>query len=275
MHDPLTVAWNLKIPLFFKRQNTLYKDKRSEWQFYSVGTIWHKDPERGGSDDSCGWFKRGHHGDSEVLEKIVKRFEFDWDRVFQPAKKDHDPEDGLYTGKTYFCGLFKPSGDPHFSASAITLNLFFIATGEYFKSDGLTNWKKSRVFMQKNLFDILMFAENPTDSLFDGITRKFEKGCGEEYGDRARTERIRRMASCIYGWILRREQKWWQHPRWHIHHWRLQIHILQQLNRFLFARCHKCGRGFKWGESVIGSWSGNAIWHDRCDESNKPSPCLT
>jgi hypothetical protein len=257
MHDPLTVAFNVKIPLPWKT-TTFWKDKRKEWASYQIATIWHKDPEKDHTDDSCGWFKRARHGDKAVLEKIVKRFEFDWDRVF---KSD--------SGKVYHCGYFYPEDDgagmPNMGVSAIVLNLFFMAAGEYFESTGQTNWKKARRWMQNNLFDILMFAENPTDSLRDGVVRKW----GTESN---RDERIRNMASEIYGWILRREQCWWRHPRWHIHHWRIQVPFFQLLNRWLFVRCSKCKGRFKWKESVCGSWSGNDIWHERCQsEIQKPS----
>lgn len=266
MHDPLTVAFDIRIPLPWK-EKSLLKSEGMVWSKYHLATIWHKDPETDGTDDSCGWFKRARHGDKEVLEKIVKRFEFDWDRVFQPSKDDHDPEDGEFISKVYYCGLFKPSGDPHFSVSAIALNLFLLAAMEHFKSDGRTNWKRAKKFVRKHLLDILLFSENPTDSLFDGITRKFEKGCGEEYGTRAREERIRSMASCIYAWILRAEQPWYRHARWHIHHWRIQIHPIMDVWRWLTRRCCKCGKGFKFRESPIGDWHGTRIWHDRCDET--------
>ena len=37
---------------------------------------------------------------------------------------------------------------------------------------------------------------------------------------------------------------WYRHPRWHIHHWKLQIHPWQRLHRWLFVRCAHCGRRF-------------------------------
>lgn len=254
MHDPLTVAFDIRIPIPWKVANTIYRDKRKEWASYHLATIWHKDPEKDGSDDSCGWFKRARHGNKAVLEKIVKRFEWDWDRVFVA-------DEGK--GRRYFCGYFHPedegAGMPNMGVSAIALNLFFIAIGEYFESDGQSNWKKARRWMQNNLFDILMFAENPTDSLRDSITRKW--GC-----DTKRDERIRSMASCIYAWILRRETPWYRHARWHVHHWRIQIHPLQRLWRWLFRRCCRCGKGFGWNECPIGNWSGTTVWHQRCEE---------
>lgn len=246
MHDPCTLVHTIRFP--FSRREFI--------------SIWHHDPEKDGTDDSCGWFKRARHGDPECLERIVKRFEFDWDRVFKSDDSGH----------VYFCGYFCPNGDPHFSVQGIVLNLFLTAASEHFQCDGTSNWKKSRAWVKRYLADIMLFAENPTDSLFDGITRKFEIGCGEKHDKRRRDERVRSMAASIYGWILRSEQKWWQHPTWHIHHWRLQIHPLQRLKRFLFERCAVCGGRFKafGNESVCGNWEGNKIWHDRCSQHKVP-----
>lgn len=265
MHDPLTVAHEVKIPLFYKRENTLYRDNRKEWQFYHLATIWHKDPERGpGGDDSCGWLKRAHHGDQAVLARIIKRFDEDWDRVFRTSKEDHDSDDGKFVERVYYCGYFMPedsgAGMPNMSVSGIVLNLFFMAVGEHFESAGATNWKKARRWMQRNLFDILLLAENPTDSLRDSIVRKW--GC-----DTRRKDRIQNIAATIYGWILRREQRWWQHPRWHVHHWRLQLHFWQAFHRWAFVRCAKCGGRFRYHEPVCGGWTGNAIWHERCQDN--------
>jgi hypothetical protein len=199
---------------------------------------------------------RAHHGSPKVLEEIVRRLEYDWDRVF---KSD--------SGTVYLCGLFDPDGGyPHLSVSAITLNVMMTAANAHFACGGRTNWKHSRKFMQKHLFDILFFAENPADSLFDSITRKFEIGCQEKHDARAREARIRSMAACVYGWILRTERPWYRHPRWHVHHWRLQIPLWQTFYRWAFERCCKCGGRFGWGESVVGDWAGTRIWHDNCDQ---------
>lgn len=266
MHDPMTQICSFPS---YRQQEWMQK----RWWIpkfiarYELFTLWHVDPEKDGSDDSCGWFKRAKHGDKEVLEKIVKAFEFDWDRTFEPSKQDHDDEDGEFIPKVYYCGLFQPNGDPHFSVSGIVINLFFIACIEHFKSDGRTNWKRGKKFMRKHLLDILLFAENPTDSMFDSITRKFQKGCGEEYGTRAREERIRGAASTIYGWILRAEQPWYRHPRWHVHHFKIQIRLLQRLHRWLFVKCAICKKRLRYNETAIGNWGGNSIWHERCDAS--------
>jgi hypothetical protein len=203
---------------------------------------------------------RQRHGNKAVLEKIVKDFEFDWDRTFSPSREDHEPEDGPFIDKTYFCGLFKPDGDPHLSPVAITLGLFRIAAKHHFD-----DWDKADKFVRNHLYDIIWFAENPTDSLFDSITRKFEKGCKEPYTPRHREERIRNFAGIIYACVLRWSRPWYRHPKWHVHHWKLQVPFFQRVHRLLFERCHVCGKGFGWNESPITDWNHTRIWHQRCD----------
>lgn len=259
MHDPSTLAFSVKIPLPWKVK-TFWKDGRKEWAKYSLLDIWHVDPCKGpGGDDSCGWFMRAHHGDQAVMEKIEKRFAEDWDRVFNSQDEDSEGRPIGPIRRTYFCGYFCPNGDPHFSVHGIVLNLFFTAAMVVFESDGLSNWRRAKKFMRKHLFDILMFAENPHDSLFDGITRKFEIGCGEKHDARAREQRIRRMAACIYGWILREERPWYRHPRWHIHHWQLQLHPWQNLWHWITRRCAICGKRFRYREVPISDWAGTKV----------------
>lgn len=190
---------------------------------YSFGPfdLWHNDPCRGGrGDDSCGWFKRAHHGDPAVLKKIVNLFSFDWDRTFT--------SDG--TGKTYMCGLFMPDGHPALSVHAIAINLFFLAALEVFPAR-----RNALRYLNSHLFEILFFAENQIDSLYDSITRKFGEGDSRE-------DRIRKMASCIYGYILRDIQPWWQHPRWHVHHWRITCRwseLFKSRNRVKASTSHR------------------------------------
>lgn len=226
MHDPMTVAWEIKSPL--KRKTKFFPEGYRN----TLITIWHVDPEKDGTDDSCGWFKRSRHGDPEVLARIIKAFEFDWDRTWTyDPNEDGGEEDEIKRGKvTYPCGYFNPNGMPRFSPIGIVLNLFFLAAGQHFSALGKIDWDKSRRFMRKHLFDIMLFAENPTDSIHDSLTLKFGN-------DTKREDRIREFASTIYGWILRAEQPWYHHPRWHFHHFKIQIHFIESLKRWGFSRC--------------------------------------
>lgn len=54
MYDPNTVAFELKIPLPWRRRRAGPFKGEMEWWWFL--TIWHVDPEADGSDDSCGWF---------------------------------------------------------------------------------------------------------------------------------------------------------------------------------------------------------------------------
>lgn len=82
-----------------------------------------------------------------------------------------------------------------------------------------------------------------------------------------------------YAWRRHHGFRW--HPRWHVHHWRLQIHPAQELKRFLFSRCADCGGRFKWGESGwTNQWdSGGPRWfrgerdfhHMGCGGHGEPS----
>ena len=65
----------------------------------------------------------------------------------------------------------------------------------------------------------------------------------------------------VYGW-RRRDRRWWQHPRFHVHHWGIQIHPLQKFKRWAFSRCTVCGGRFAWGEAPIsGAWNSTGpLW---------------
>jgi len=278
MHDPMTVAFYIKYPWKsrYKIKDVYVKDSGYRDNFI---TIWHIDPEKDGTDDSCGWFLRSRHLDKDVLAKIVHEFEFDWDSTFCPSEYDKengcdDKEDYTPDHRVYNTGWFHPNGQPNFSVTGVTLNMFYKAALQIFESkqkvNGFRYQKKASKYMQKNLFDIMYFAENSCDSLFDGITRKFERGCNEEYTPEKRKERINSMASCIYSYIMRDLRPWYKHPRWHIHHWRIQIHPLQKILRYLFVRCCKCGKRFGYNETPYGSWYGDKVFHSSCDDSCKP-----
>lgn len=236
MHDPMTQAFEIKSPI--KRPSAFFKDGWRE----PLVTIWHVDPEKDGSDDSCGWFMRSRHGDKTVLEKIRKDLAFEWD-------SDHG-------------GWFYKDGRPRLSVSAITLNMFHRAAYTFFGRD----WKKTDAFMQRNLWGLLHLAENNVDSLYDSITMRF--------GPEAKADRVEHFASIVYGWILRAERPWYRHPRWHFWHWKFQIHPLQKFKRWAFSRCSACGGRFAWGECPVSdSWSGTGPLWFRSEKYTRHGDC--
>lgn len=47
----------------------------------------------------------------------------------------------------------------------------------------------------------------------------------------------------------------WRHPRWHLHHWKIQIDVVVSFKRWAFSRCIGCGGRFAWGVCPVShSW---------------------
>lgn len=265
MHDPKTLAFEIKWPWrkYGKRGRNKFEQNYRE----TAVSIWHVDPDRRGDDDSCGWFMRSRHGKKEVLERIVKRYDFDWDQSFESG------------GSTYYTHLFYDKtaglscGAPAMSTMGITLNLFFHAAMEHF-DDGREKWERARrlagKFMQKHLFEILLFAENPCDSLHVSICNLYNGDVGPE----RREERIREFAHIVYGWVLRATRPWYKHPRWHLHHWEINVSFLLKFKRWAFSRCQKCGKGFVWGYAPVSTcWDSDPPRWFRSEKHVEHSDC--
>lgn len=232
MHDPMSVAHDIY----------LGSKKKKNGQYRSPFiTIWHVDPEKDGTDDSCGSFIRQRHIPPDLIEKVRKEFQFQFKHNY----------------------WFNEAGYPKFSTMGVCLQMYSQTAWKVFMwLDGNNPSRKARrrykKFMHKHLFDILHFAENPTDSLYDGINMT--------YGVEKKEERINHFVSVVLSDIMRKLRPWYKHPRWHIHHWRIQFHPWQKLKRRYWDKCCICGkRGFK--ESAIGDWDCTKIWHQECDKS--------
>lgn len=224
MHDPQTVAFEIRYP-WLKYGRKARKGVAGGLGDFertyraSFITIWHVDPERDGSDDSCGWFKRARHGDRASLEQIRKDFDFEW-----------DPDYG---------GWFHKDGSPAMSTIAIVIAMVRRAAWTHFGK----KWKPVDRFLKSHFLQIVEFAENATDSMHPMISGK--------YGFGRREDRIAESASIVYGCILRWEQPWYKHPRYHFWHWRLQVHPWQTFRRWALTRCASCGKRFLWGYSPV------------------------
>jgi len=233
MHDPMTVAHEIKAPWRQKPNKFWPKGYRE-----TLVTIWHRDPERDGSDDSCGWFKRARHGDQATLEAIRKEFAFHWTWG--------DADQGWF---------HKDSDAPKASVQAIVVDMFFVAARRFYAGRfDEHGWSGARRFMQRHLFDVIQLAEGGTDNLSASITQR--------YGPERREARVEHLASVVYGCLLRWTQSWYEHPRWHFWHWRVQIHPVQAFKRWAFSRCAGCRKRFKWGYApTAGQWSGTGpLW---------------
>ena len=138
MHDPLTVIHTFHWP---RTHTRVWKNKEASGQYTYKNpfiTLWHKDPERDGSDDSCGWFS------------------------------------------------------PHLTRKEL-------------------EWCKELI-------------EYPHDNL-----QSF-------FGDAQDTHEMRWRLAVIIRNYKKSKRPWWRHPRWHIWHWRIQVHPWQNFKRKLFGK---------------------------------------
>lgn len=226
MHDPKTVSF--EIYLGSKRKsNGNYKSP--------LITIWHNDPEIGGSDDSCGWcFPKITKEENEYLDKVVK------DQYPQMLSKYV----ALSEGKSYADICYNQD----------TYGIIYWMWRIFNKKFNSTLWQYGESLSAKELNYIYELATNPVDNFQH---HKYNK-----------QEVFREMIYLIYRCWKRFNRKWYQHPKWHIHHWSIQFHPLQNLKRRYWDKCCKCGkRGFK--SSAIGDWNGTKLWHQECDDSFK------
>lgn len=248
MHDPLSVAFEIRSPFRGKPSPMWPKGYRR-----SLITIWHNDPETDGTDDSCGWFLRDRHVPKELRQLVQREF--------------------IYNFKNNY--WFNSDGIAIFSTQGIVLEMFTAASWQVFmyQNGGKPDRKSHRRFLNKYLYEILHFAENPVDSLHRAITSEMYYRTVEH--DRSmvesRDERIANFAGIVLCDVMRKIQPWYKHPRWHVQHWEIQFHPWQQLKRRYWDKCCVCGkRGFK--SSAIGDWHGTKIWHQECDINHQKPP---
>lgn len=177
MYDPSTVAFTIRYPWPWPRQKCLGERKAPRAPLI---TVWHQDPERDGSDDSCDWsWRRLSADESRAAHNL-------WDNETD------------------------------------NLRVYLRHLGNYDRSTLLEcQWQRARRFY--------------------------------------------------------RPRPWYRHPRWHLHHWRLQLHPLQHLKRWLWSRCARCGKRFSWGYAPLAlSWAGSGprwfrgevgVVHHHCGQS--------
>jgi hypothetical protein len=87
MHDPLTVCFQIKYPWRGRKSHFFPKGFRDTFI-----TIWHKDPCRDGSDNSCDWFgsKKKLNANEKAMSEAIWHLETILDnRPFYPDHEAH------------------------------------------------------------------------------------------------------------------------------------------------------------------------------------------
>lgn len=261
MHDPLTQAF--VIPWRYRWSSLGNKP----WRYWEpLITIWHKDPERRGSDDSCGWFRPKLN---ETQREICKNLAYDEAR------------------NPWFASLSAKTNPNPVECEALVRGAFLLI------SNCMRNRKclSQPVTLEEATMWAAVMVHNPTDNFRSSLC--FLSGYHSNWyrGDEGianspkedewwREEQARGFFGAIMGYILRERRPWYRHPKWHVWHWRLQIHPLQSFKRWAFSRCCYCGKGFAWGYSpTTNQWHGTGplwfrsekgVFHSNCDRPTDP-----
>lgn len=232
MHDPSSVCFDIKYP--WKSRHG-YRD--------AFLTVWHEDPlDFKGKcgcrdDDSCGWFRPPMT--VEERDRVQKWAKYEYGVLF--AKQVAMAEKKSYA---YIC--FDSS-----CHEAIYWAWRYIKY-EATKAKGWRFLDRRNALSAGEIEHIFNLASNPVDNL---------KLTHAQVND---VESFTQFFMIIYRAYQSYHRPWYRHPKWHVHHWSIQIHPLQKIKRWLFTRCSKCGGRFGWNESAHGSWGGKDIWHGKC-----------
>ena len=254
MHDPMTQAWRI---CFWYRWSDLGKTRWRYWVPFI--TIWHKDPEKRGSDDSCGWFTPPF---SDTTREIVKSLADE--EAVDPMlfANDETPADAITTERYVFGSILL--------VSRCLVNSGVLPRFRAVTVAEATKWAAEMTYNRVDSFLGSFWFKSGYHSNWHNGTEPNTK----EQDRHWREEQARSFYGAIAGLILRSRRPWFLHPRWHVWHWSLQIHPLEHFKRWAFSRCSKCGGRFKWGASVCTnswnsagpSWKGERdVFHMDCD----------
>lgn len=110
-----------------------------------------------------------------------------------------------------------------------------------------------------------------TDDSCDWFGRKLPRGVRDEVN--SLPEDARRAVHMTL-WVIGDRRPWYRKPKWHVRHWRLQVHPIQQFKRWTFSRCAGCGHRFRWGYAPVSNGWGSSgprwfqgeagIYHGEC-----------
>lgn len=268
MHDPQTVAHEIKYPWWkhkpwpkkyrdsgdrrwaFKRMvESGIIDRDSFWEDgyrETFITIWHVDPEKDGTDDSCGWsWPKITKKQREILRNTA------W-------SEGHDPHFLVCKSKGWDRSVIEAEflyrGMVLLVNRVLHLNLSLDQISKY-------SAEAMHIRTGGRAGDVFCFVP--------GYHTNFENDSEEH-----RRDHFHEIICGVARSLLDIKRPWWKHPKWHFWHWEFQCHPLQDFKRWAFSRCSKCGGRFKWGYApVTNSWNGTGPRWFRSERDTFHSDC--
>ena len=243
----MTVAWEIR-SLINRKSKMFPKGYRN-----SLVTVWHVDPERGGSDDSCGF------GYVRLTKSQIERLKnASW-------SEGRNPHFLRCQSKTWDGTVEE--------AECLRRGLILLVC---------------RVLRIKYSWDQVcrhaaesIHIENYVGKAGDGFC--FLPGYhsnSKKDSERDREDHFHQILCGVARNILTELRPWWRHPRYHFWHWKIQVHGLQSFKRWAFSRCCKCGGRFHWGYSpVSNNWNSQGprwfrgetdVYHSDCNRPADP-----
>jgi len=189
MHDPMTVAFCIPNP--FRRRYSWGKRWINRPRLI---TIWHVDPECDGTDDSCGWFS----------PKLTKE---------QVSALSHA---AWCEGRSPFYLRLNNETNNYATDALHLMECAFGYVGDLIRvrvaPDEARRWSLQAIRSDgDNLRHLLCFKAGwHSNSDSDRLSDREECALG--------------LFRSVARWILRERRPWWKHPRWHLRHWKIQIH---------------------------------------------------
>lgn len=229
-----------KRPLPFSFAGLLYD--LSPW----IGVdVWHIDPEKPGTgnrtDDSCGWFDRTPGVYADAVAYLLKDEGFMHDVRLIIARREAMPYP-FYEGisERHMTGLRLPAGEALaltvMIAQALELRRWWNGQNGRSGAHG-SSWR--RLFDRKRPVteEAQSLALNPTDNL-------------------SHVENPEGAIRLIAAALNRKFRPWWKHPRWHVHHWKINFHLARSLRR-MFQPCATCRKPLGFGYCPVNNGRGD------------------
>lgn len=207
--------------------------------------IWHIDPERRTegqrTDDSCGWFDRRPGPYSDALKELLA------------DKGDMQDLANTFANKVFWRSAYLDEypanargwdrlmpAEAWAAAQMIAMRLERL---RWHHASRRAAWFARPFIRERQVMVIAAnLALNPTDNL-------------------ASCETPESMARSIASALHRRFRPWWRHPRWHVHHWKVNFDLLRNLRR-MAQPCATCRQPLGFGYCPVAD--GRGLHHSAC-----------